>query len=90
VPDLSYTEPIHFIEDNGVPFDYLIRNRITNYVKDSGHKTQETKSIYYENKEDFLSYLTFRCVNNRSTLERPNIDHMCSDEFCFEDWRSKA
>jgi len=86
VPDLSYTEPTHFIEDNGVPFDYLIKNRIMNYVKDTGHKTQETKSIYYENKEDFLSYLTFRCVNNRSTLEKPNIDHMCSDEFCFESW----
>ena len=78
------------LEDNDVPFDSLIRDRVSNYVEASGHSTQEIKSIYYKNKDDFLAYLTFRCINNRSTLERPNIDHMCSDLFSFEDWKEKS
>jgi hypothetical protein len=59
-------------------------------VKSPSHLTQETKSIYYKNRDDFLAYLTFRCINNRSSLEKPNIDHMCSDEFCFESWMEKT
>ena len=49
-------------------------------------KTLNVQSIYYKLKEDFKSYLTFRCINNRSTLNRPGLDHMCSNEFCFEKW----
>ena len=89
IPDFDFCKPIFLLEDNDVPFDHLIRSRISKYVESSGCETQEVKSIYYENKEDFLAYLTFRCINNRSSLEKPNIDHMCSDEFCFESWKGK-
>lgn len=89
IPDFEYCQPTLLVEDNDVPFDYLIRDRVEAYAKSSGSPIQEVKSIYYKNKKDFLSYLTFRCINNRSTLEKPNIDHMCSNEFCFESWKEK-
>ncbi len=90
IPDFSYTDPVFFLEDNGIPFDYLIEDKVKNAADDLGHKTQKVKSIYYENKKDFLAYLTFKCINNRSTLEKPNFDHLCSNRFCFEDWKEKS
>jgi len=86
IPDFEYCDPVFFVENNGIPFDFLIENRVKSFTESSGYKTQNVKSVYYKNKEDFLAYLTFRCINNRSSLEKPNIDHMCSDEFCFESW----
>ncbi len=90
VPDFDFCDPIFLLEDNDIPFDDLIRDRVLKYVESANYKTQEVQSIYYENKNDFLAYLTFRCINNRSTLEKPNIDHMCSDEFSFESWKEKG
>ncbi|MAH46116.1 hypothetical protein CMI37_09805 [Candidatus Pacearchaeota archaeon] len=85
VPELDFTEPTYFLEDNDLPFDNLIKLKVMNI----SNKTQKTQSIYYKNKEDFKAYLTFRCINNRSTLEKPEIEHMTSDEFCVESWKEK-
>lgn len=83
VPDFKFADPIFSIEDNDVPFNFLIKNHIKNFAKDK-HETIKTKSIYYNKKEDFKAYLTFRCINNRTTLDKPNLDHMTSNEFCLE------
>ena len=85
VPEIDFTEPTFFIEDNALPFDPIIKSRVQKYCGDK-IETQNTKSIYYKDKEDFMSYLTFRCINNRSTLNRPNLDHMGSAEFCLESY----
>ena len=86
VPELNFTEPTYFLEDNDLPFDDLIKLKVMN-VSD---KTQKTQSIYYKNKKDFKAYLTFRCINNRSSLEKPELEHMTSDEFCMESWKEKV
>lgn len=89
IPDFEYCKPVFLTEENDVPFDYLIRKRVESYAESAHFPTQEVKSIYYKDREDFLAYLTFKCIKNRSSLERPNIDHMCSNEFCFESWKEK-
>mgnify|MGYP003387929317 CR=1 FL=1 len=86
MPDYSYINPTFLIEDNKIPFDYLIENRVKNYTKDK-YETAKVKSIFYASKKDFKAYLTFRCINNRSSLDKPNLDHMCSDEFSLESWK---
>ena len=88
VPDFSFTDPVFFTEDNGLPFDNLIQQKVAEYCEDS-YEMKSAKSIYYENKKDFKPYLTFRCINNRTTLNKPNFDHMCSDEFCVESWKKQ-
>lgn len=87
VPEFNFTSPIFFLEDNDLPFDTLVADAVNSFVT-TGNKreTVRTKSIYYKDKKDFKSYLTFRCINNRSSLEKPNLDHMCSNEFCLESW----
>lgn len=86
VPDFSFTKPLFCIEDNSLPFDHLILNRVKKYCKDEFEKVN-AQSVYYANKKDFKAYLTFRCIDKRTTLDKPNFDHMCSDEFCFEKWK---
>ena len=87
VPEFNFTSPTFFLEDNDLPFDALIADAVNSFAS-TGKKreTVKTKSIYYKDKKDFKSYLTFRCINNRSSLEKPNLDHMCSNEFCLESW----
>ena len=88
VPDFNFAEPVFLIEENSLPFDHLIKEKVEAYCKDK-YQTLAAKSIFYKTKEDFESYLTFRCINNRSTLSRPNFDHLGSDEFNFESWQKQ-
>jgi len=88
VPDFSFCEPIFAVEKNDIPFNYLIEKSIKQYAKNQA--TINVKSIYYKDREDFRAYLTFRCINKRSTLNRPNLEHMTSNEFCFQDWKEAA
>jgi DNA polymerase-3 subunit alpha len=77
------------LEDNELPFDETLRSLVKKAANDFSAETVETKSIFYKNREDFLTYLTFRCIDKRATLSKPNLDHMCSEEFCFEAWKEK-
>jgi DNA polymerase-3 subunit alpha len=87
VPDFSFTDPVYFVEDNGLPFDDFIKSKV-NSLKDI--KTINTQSIYYKMKKDFVAYQTFRCISKRTNLNKPNLEHMCSDTFSFESWANKA
>ena len=89
VPEFNFAKLTYFIEDNNLPFDNIVKEKVINQAKAEGAKTQKAQSIYYKRKKDFKAYLTFRCINNRSTLERPELDHMTSDEFCMESWKEK-
>jgi hypothetical protein len=89
IPQFEFTKLIFFIEDNDLPFDIIIKNKIENYIKENNSECYNTKSIYYNKRKDFKTYLTFRCINNRSILNKPELEHMSSNEFCFETWKEK-
>jgi DNA polymerase-3 subunit alpha len=84
IPQFDFTKPIFFIEDNDLPFDSLVKQKALSFAEKNDLKVYKAQSIFYNLKEDFKAYLTFRCINNRSVLNKPNLDHMSSNEFCFE------
>ena len=84
VPSLDFTKPILFIENNNLPFDNLMKDKVLLYSKANDLETLNVKSIYYKTKKDFKSYLTFRCINNRTILNKPELEHMTSNRFSFE------
>ena len=84
VPEFEFTKPILFVENNNLPFDTLVKNKVLNFAQNNGYETLDTKSIYYKDKKDFKAYITFRCINNRSTLNKPELQHMTSNHFSFE------
>lgn len=88
VPEIDFTTPAVFIEENGLPFDYILQKRAKEYAVQNNFPLQETQSIYYRSKDDFTAYLTFRCINNKTDLDKPNLEHMCSDQFSFDKWLS--
>jgi len=88
IPDFSFCNPTYFIEDNNLPFDEIVKSKVEEIVSDK-QLAVKTQSIYYENKEDFLAYLTFRCISERTTLSKPNLDHCSSNEFCAESFKEK-
>jgi len=89
VPNFSFTKPIFFIENSGLPFDPLLQAKVTDYVSTIGAEILPSRSIYYFKKDDFLAYLTFRCIHERTSLEKPQLDHCSSDYFSFETWEEQ-
>ena len=85
MPDFSFCDPVYAVEQNDIPFNFLIRKKVEEFCKQN--KCVNVKSVFYNKKEDFKAFLTFRCINNRSTLDKPNLDHMTSNEFCLENWK---
>jgi len=85
VPDLSFCDPTFFLEDNDVLIDKDLKERVVEFCSGK-YRTQRVKSIYYKNKDDFAAYLTFKCINKRTSTEKPNFDGMCSDQFCYESY----
>ena len=84
IPQFDFTKPIFFIEDNDLPFDALVKQKALSFAKKNNLKIYKAQSVFYKERKDFKAYLTFRCINNRSVLNKPNLDHMSSNEFCFE------
>jgi DNA polymerase-3 subunit alpha len=84
IPQFDFTKPVFFIEDNDLPFDSLVKQKTLSFAEKNDLKIYKAQSIFYKERKDFKTYLTFRCINNRSVLNKPNLDHMSSNEFCFE------
>lgn len=86
VPSFNNFNPIFHIENNNLPFNYIINKKIQSFLLENSFSTIGTKSIYYFRNSDFINYLTFRCIQNRTTLNKPNLNHFSSNEFSFENW----
>ena len=89
--DDSFFDPIYFTEANQLPLDVPLLEAVESYCKGS-HPIEKVKTIYYENREDFEAYQTYKCICGRGfsskpkTLDMPNLDHCGSPEFCFESY----
>jgi len=84
LPDFSFTRPQFFVESNKLWIDSFLEEKVRQYCEVSDYPVCVSKSIYYKQRKDYLAYLTFRCINNRTTLDAPNLEHMTSAEFSFE------
>ena len=95
MPEFDFTEPVFFIEENELFFDSIVRKRVESFCKGK-YEIKEAKSIFYKERQDFKSYLTTRCLNARAngqksaSLNKPNIEHLSSNEFSFESWAEKV
>ena len=91
VVDLSPFNPKFLSENNGLPFDDILNKSAAKYCDSNSLELVDCKSIYYKNRKDFDAYVTYKLIcsrnsfaSNKSSLEKPNFDHMGSREFCYE------
>ena len=81
-PKLNFCEKVFCREDNSHIFDPIIQKKLDKNVP---RKEQFfVKSVFYNKIADFKTYLAARCIQNRTTFDKPNIEHLCSDKFCVE------
>ena len=90
IPELDGLNPRFWVENNSLPYDSLICQKVLEYAEDC-YEISHVKSIYYKNKEDVEALQTYKILCNRSfgrqaTLSCPNLNHFASDEFCFESY----
>ena len=88
IPNFSFTAPVFCIEKlHNLPFDNILINQINEYASNKFYDIIDTHSIFYYKEEDFYSYMCLRCVGNRSTMNKPNLEHMSSNRFSFETYQ---
>lgn len=93
IPSLQGSSQTFFVENNGLPFDSLVKAAVDEFIKSSApkSKTMLVKSIYYKHKSDCPALQTYKILSNRkfgkqSSLSCPNLDHFGSDEFSWESY----
>jgi len=93
-PAFNFTAPTFFLEQNLLPFDQIIRDNVLKFCKEKKLNTEETKTIYYKSRADFEAFQTYKCICSRggwagrsTSLQKPNLDHCGSKEFCIESWK---
>jgi len=89
--DKKFGKVYFCIENNGLPFDNIVKYEVDSYCSANSRETINCKTILYKNKEDIDTFLTLKIINNRTfgkqrTLEEPNIEGFSSDEFCWESY----
>jgi DNA polymerase III alpha subunit len=91
IPSLSRMPHTFFVEDNGLPFDGIIKDALELYCSaDHGCTLTPAQSIFYEKPENFKAYQSFRCILNKSKLSKPELNYMSSDTFNFERWKGEV
>lgn len=92
LPDFSFCSPTFFLEQNNVSIDHLLSQKVEQFAMSKEYPIFPAKSIYYRNKKDVYAFQTYKILCNRSigkerNLNKPELPHFCSDEFCFESWK---
>jgi len=82
------------VENNGMPFDTLLKDAIDARKDILPSNKIETKTILYRLREDVEAYQVYRMACNRSFgksrgLSAPNLQHFGSNEFCFQSYMEK-
>ena len=90
LPEFGDVQPTFFIQRQGLPFDDILEQATKSYCKENNYKSIEAHHCYYHKDEDIKAYLTFRCIQDRSTLDKPEQSHFCSDGFSFESYVRKT
>lgn len=90
IPRFSKITPTFFIENNKHAFDEILLQKIGLFAANK-FNIELTKSIYYKNRSDYEALQTYKILCNRSfgkerTLDRPELNHFCSKEFCWESY----
>lgn len=87
IPRFRFANLTFFIEDNDLFMDSFLRGRVRAAAKNyKDSQIVKAKTIYYENREDFLAWQTYKCIQSRSSLRMPNLEYCGSQEFSMESW----
>jgi DNA polymerase III alpha subunit len=80
--NISLTQkPIFCIEDHDLPYDAVIKKKVRQFAEQNNCETLQTHKVLYKRKFDIVSYQTYRCIQNKSSMEKPNLEGFASKNF---------
>lgn len=85
-PKWGKIKPILLLQKQGLPFDELLKEATIKYAKASKFETMNAHQCYYLRENDVEAWQTFRCIQNRSVLNKPEFPHQCSNLFAYESY----
>lgn len=85
-PAFGKLKPVFFVQDQGLPFDRMIRKGVEKYAQSEGFAIQPAHQVYYYKDADCVKHQTIQCINRRTTLDKPNLNHYGSDQFSYESY----
>lgn len=88
IPDLPCDPIIQREVNSGIPFEKLINLALDKHNPNKLFQEIKTKTIMYKNYKDSAAYVNYRAINNKADFGNPQIDFLCSDKFCFEDYQN--
>jgi DNA polymerase III alpha subunit len=85
--DLKRFDHFFFEEKNDHPFDLMISEQLKKHTS----SPVLAKSIYYKNREDIDAFAFYKSTTTRSggkpvSADKPELEHFCSPEFCWESY----
>jgi len=94
IPDFQDLDPIFWIENNNLPFDHLLKDKVLAFSKDE-YKTFNTQTVLYKENDDIEAFQAYKILCGRqfwkqASLSNPNLRHFGSDEFSFESYLAKS
>lgn len=78
-------DPVFCVESHNLPLDKLMGKKVKEYCGDA-YEVIETNRAYYKDESNALAYMVYMCIQNKSDMEKPNLDGFCSGEF-YVKWK---
>ena len=66
VPDFHKIPPTFWLENNGLPFDGLVGEKVLKFAQGMARPVKRVKTILYKNREDAEALQTYKILCNRN------------------------
>lgn len=73
--------PTFCVEYHELPLDRMMAIKIKEYCKENNYDYINSHSVRYKSEEDIDAYLTYRCIQNKSSIQCPNLEGFSSNKF---------
>lgn len=86
LPNFDSLKPIFEISPIGLPFDTLLKEKIQKYTQKNNLEVLDTLPIYYYSKNCFRTFIINRCIQERSTFNKPEVNFLSSENCAWEQY----
>lgn len=89
-PVFSKVKPIFFINEQNLSFEENLKESVLSYCKKNNYDYYYSHNIYYYLNEHAKALQVLRCLDERTSYEKPELPGFCSDSFSFESLMTKV
>jgi len=73
--------PILCLENHDLPYDVIMKKKVKQFADQNDCETLDTHKVLYKRKIDVISFQTYKCIKNKTNIEKPNLEGFASKSF---------